>query len=86
MRFKNITNGTFDAIALEDIRVHLKIPSNVTAEDNLLISYIKSAGRYFENFTNRVISSSTWAGYLNEWPSSMLIRIKKNPITSVTKI
>ena len=86
MRFKKLISGTFDAVDLSDLRVHLKIPSNVTAEDDLIRSYLRAAGNYFETCTNIVISESTWEGYLDGWPSLDLITINKNPLASITKI
>lgn len=86
MRFEVLTAGTFDAIDLSNARMHLKIPTNITAEDDLIRSYISSATKYFEKQASVAVATSTWAMYLDTFPIDDMITINKNPVTSITKV
>ena len=81
-----VTAGTFQSISLDDARLHLKEPSNLTAEDDLIKAYIRAADSYIEKRTNKVISSSTWAGWLDCWPDYEMIYINKSPISAIDSI
>lgn len=86
MRYELVTAGTFNSILLDDARLHLREPSNITAEDDLIKSYIRAADATIEFKTNRVISSSTWAGHLDLFPVDDIIRINKFPVSSISSI
>ena len=86
MRYKRTIDPTFDAITLEEARLHLKEPSNITAEDDLILSFIQTAGDVVQTKTHKVIGTSTWKAYADTWPESNIITINKNPITSITSV
>ena len=90
MRFETTTAATFDAITLTDARLQVREPSNITIEDGLILSYIKSAGQTLEGKTNRVIGTSTFVGWLDNWPlndyGDSMITINKNPVTAITSV
>lgn len=84
MRYKRTVAPTFDAITLKEGRDHLKEPSNITAEDDLILSFIQTAGDTVQTKTHKVIATSTWTAYSDVWPEGDIITINKNPITSIT--
>ena len=86
MQYELVTPGTFQSLTLSEARLHLREPSNITAEDDLVRSYIRAADSTIEFKTNQVISSSTWAGYLDEWPDDDIIRINKYPVVPVIPV
>lgn len=90
MRFLNTVAGSFDSITLAEARLHIKEPSNITVEDSLITSYIKAADKTTEEKCNLVVSSSTWEGYIDEWPLDIfgdsMITINKNPVSSITSV
>jgi uncharacterized phiE125 gp8 family phage protein len=86
MVFELVTAGKFDAIDLANARLHLKIPTNITAEDDLLKGYVRSATKYFEKQANITVSTSTWAGHQDRFPASCMLTVNKNPVTSITKV
>ena len=90
MRYLNTVSGAFDSITLAEARLHIKEPSNITVEDTLITSYIKAADKTLEEKTNRVVATSTWEGYIDQWPvdsfGNSVITINKNPVSSITSI
>jgi len=86
MRYELITAGKFNSITLEDARLHLREPSNITAEDDLVKSYIRAADASIEFKTNRIIASSTWKGHLDTFPQSEVIKINRFPVSSISSI
>jgi uncharacterized phiE125 gp8 family phage protein len=86
MRFKRTVAPTFDAITLEEGRQQIKEPSNITAEDDLILEFIRTAGDTVQTKTKKVIATSTWTGYLDTWPDGSIITINKNPITTLTSV
>ena len=86
MNYEVVTALGFKGIDLIDARLHLKTPSNITAEDDLISSYIAAANKYIEEATGLVVSLSTLAGWLDCWPADSLITINKGPIVSVDAV
>lgn len=58
MPLKRITEPTTQCVTVEDVKEFLRIGS--TSEDLLLLSFIKSAERYYENYTKRALMWQQW--------------------------
>lgn len=86
MRYELVTAGTFNAITLDQAREHLQIPSNITAKDDLIKDYLEEITAYIEDRTKYVVSSSTWAGWLDCWPDNDIIRINRYPISAIASV
>ena len=55
-------------IALADVKLWLKIPSTLTADDSLITAVIKASGGYFEKITGRDLINKTYKTYLDKFP------------------
>lgn len=86
MRYEITTAATFDSITLADARLQIKEPTNITTEDDLIKQWIGYADATIEARTNRVIGTSTFVGWLDEWPENNVITINRTPVTSITSV
>lgn len=86
MRYNKTIAATFDSITLAEGRLHIKEPSNITAEDDLITSFIQTADSTIETKTHKVVGTSTWTGYVDEWPINDIITINKNPVTAISSV
>jgi hypothetical protein len=57
-------------VALADVKVWLKVPTTLTADDALITSVVKAAAGYFEKITGRDLISKTYKTYLDDFPTS----------------
>ena len=57
-------------IALTDVKLWLKIPTTLTADDTLITALVKSAAGYFEKITGRDLINKTYKTYLDRFPCS----------------
>jgi len=84
MRIVLITANTEEAITLQEAKDHLRIGSDMT-DDARVARLIVAARLEFEQFTNRILMSSTWDAYLDSWPDDGKILVP-GPVTSITTI
>lgn len=75
MRLKLITAPDEEPVTLAELKEHLRIYSDVTADDDLLEEIITSAREYVEEQTNRALLTQEWELYLDKWPDENYIRI-----------
>lgn len=84
MRFDITTQPAFEPITLAEARSHVKIPSNITAEDDLLRSFIQQAREYLENCTNHIAGETVMTAKANDFAEVM--KIQKGPIQSIDSV
>jgi uncharacterized phiE125 gp8 family phage protein len=80
-----ITPATFDPITVEEIkaRPEIRIDASNHDDDPNLAQMLKSAIEAYQNFTGRVLCSSTWDLYLDAFPDEIELPA---PLVSVTSI
>lgn len=60
--------GSTLPVSLSDVKTWLKVPSTITADDNLITALIKSATGIFEKITGRDLINKTYKTYLDAFP------------------
>lgn len=84
-----------EVLSLEQAKLHLKIDSDLTADDSLIAALLTAARRKCETETWRTFLTSTWDYAIDEFPwgaNSWLggrgnqIRIPNPPLVSVTSV
>jgi hypothetical protein len=60
--------GSTLPVSLSDVKTWLKVPSTITADDNLITALIKSATATFEKITGRDLINKTYKTYLDSFP------------------
>ena len=79
------TANTNLVITLAEIKEHLRLESNYTAEDDLITSYIKAATSHAEKYFNRFFLDTTIAAYYDEFPSDEF-NLYKGQVSELTSI
>lgn len=80
-----VTESTQLPIALNDVKNFLRLNDSTIEEDALLTLYIKSAWRYIEGYTNRVLLTETYQLRLDFYPTKYF-QMVVDPIQSITNI
>jgi uncharacterized phiE125 gp8 family phage protein len=90
-----------EPLSLADARLHLRIDSDMTADDTLISSLITAARQYAEGQTRRALVTQTWLMVLDSFPGASefgvpfgtsfslpanAILLEKCPVQSVTSI
>lgn len=70
----------FDDLKTNQLRVDNDL------EDVVIASKIKAAARIIEQYTNRILLSSTFTAYLDCLPNNNVVEIMKFPITSIDSV
>lgn len=78
-----VTAATIPYLSLEDARRQCRVDSN--DEDGLIAEYIAAAGRMVETDAEIALLTSTWAVYLDYFPT-WEIELRCGPVTSITSI
>lgn len=81
---RQTTKPTAHPVNLATAKEHLRLPSNYTAEDNMLNAYIAAAVKIAEDRTNRQLMEATYTAKLDRFPAAIVIN--KTPLISVTSI
>jgi uncharacterized phiE125 gp8 family phage protein len=76
---------TTEPVTLAEVRQHLRLPEE-PSEDDLLLSLVKTARAYCENFTRRALAEQTLETYLDRFPVNRPILLPCPPLRSVTEI
>lgn len=82
--YKIATAAASEPISLSEAKLHLKVESGETTDDNLISSLIVSARRHCEQYTNTQLISATWDVYFDKFEDEM--RIFKSPVTSISYV
>jgi len=79
-----ITPPAGEPLTLTEAKDHLRIDHD---DDDIYIDgLIKAARQFVEKRTGIVCLTSTWALYLDKWPASGLIYLKKKPVTEISSV
>ena len=80
-----ITAPAIEPVLIADAKVHLRIPSAVTADDTYITALIVVARQWIENYTNRSLITQTWDWTMDSFPR-FPVKVPKSPLQSVTNI
>ena len=80
-----VTGPTEEPVDIIEAKTHLKVPSDVAEDDDLIHSLIKTARTTSENITNRAFISQTWKMFFEGFPP-WEIKIKRPPLQSITHV
>jgi len=86
MRFQIKTQPSEEPVTIAEIKIHLHMDADQTAEDTLLTSLITAARSYVEQYTGRALVTQTWYGYLDQFPGNDYINIPFGNLDSVTSV
>jgi uncharacterized phiE125 gp8 family phage protein len=79
-----LTPPAADAISLADVKAHLRITSS--AEDGIIVKYIRAATTYLEGRLNRSFLEQEWELSGECFPRGDTIELQRGPLRSVTSI
>lgn len=85
MGLVQITAPAAEPVSLAEIKLHLRIEPDVSAEDDLLSSLIKAARLHAERVTGKALVTQTWKLVLDSFPP-WEIEFPKPPLQSITSI
>ncbi len=74
-----------EPLSLEEAKLHLRLSTDATAEDDLVASLIVAAREHVETYTNRALITQTWYWKSHGFPCGDII-IPRPPLVSITSI
>ena len=77
-----VTGTTQEPVSLEDIKLHLRLQSTDTTEDEYLKSLITAARKEAENKTRRVFIPQTFKLFLDDFEDEMILPV--SPLSTST--
>lgn len=78
-----VTAPAIECVSLEDLKLHLRIELDETAEDEYLEGLNKAARSHIEGITRRALITSTWDYFLQGWPKGDFIKLPLGNLQSV---
>jgi uncharacterized phiE125 gp8 family phage protein len=84
MRYKLKTAASFEPVTLEEAKRHLRVLHN--NQDELISSLVKSAVKYTERYTGRILANSVYTGYLDRLPDDDHTLITLGPVQEIVSI
>lgn len=85
MNLKLITAPATEPVSLAEAKVHLKIESTDTTEDDLITNLIKAAREQAEEYTRRAFISQTWELQMDAFDKEAY-DLEKTPVQSITSV
>lgn len=84
MAYKLTTAPATYPVTLEQVKMHLKLPSSYVAEDERLNFFIKAATAAAESYTGRQLCTANYTLYLDSFKP--VIYVDKCPVTTISAI
>lgn len=81
-----VTPPTSDLLTLSEVKMHLKVEADVTAEDELIQSLIQAVESAWVQDSGRVLLSSTWDQRFDEWGDCGRLCLDRYPVSSITAV
>ena len=85
MGFKLKTAPTTEPISLAEAKLHLKVDTDLTADDNLITALITAARQMAENYTGLALINQTWEYATDQFTDSQ-IPLRPAPLSSIASI
>ncbi len=73
-----------EPVTLAEAKAHLRVVD--AAEDILIASLVEAAREEVEAATGLALISQTWRLYLDCWPPSAIVRLRKHPVQSLIQV
>ena len=73
-----------EPVTTAEAKLHARV--STSADDTLIGNLITAARRYAEMFCSRSFINTTWKLTLDRWPMGKVIRVPRNPLSSVSSI
>ena len=77
---------TTEPVTLAEMKIHLHMDADVTAEDDLVTGLIKAAREYVEAVTGRALGTQEWYAYLDSFPAENYIKLPFGSLQSVSSV
>ena len=71
-------------VSLDEMKLWLKVPPTVTADDDLIQLLLDAATDYAEKYTSRDVRVNRWKLFLDEFPARICVR--RDPVDSIVAI
>lgn len=84
MTLTRIAAPAAEPVTLGEAKAHLRITD--TAEDTLIANLIKAAREEVEQATGLALITQDWRLYLDNWPPSGLVRLRRGPVQEVIQV
>jgi uncharacterized phiE125 gp8 family phage protein len=84
MTLTRIAAPAVEPVTLSEAKAHLRVTD--TAEDALISGLIKAAREEVEQATGLALITQDWRLYLDNWPPSGLVRLRRHPVQSVIQV
>ena len=84
MALSLVTAPTVEPLHLDEVKNHLKVDADLTADDALIQGLIVAAREWAERYTRRALITQTWDLVLDGFPA--VIWVSKAPLQSITSI
>jgi len=81
-----VTAPTAEPVSVIEMKDHLRIEIDETAEDAILAKWIKAARLMVEAINARRLITQTWDCVLDRWPSGSVMKLPYPPLQSVTHV
>ncbi len=70
-----VTDATAEPVTVDDLKLHLRLDTTYTTEDELLTGLIKIARKEAENRTRRALLPETWKLTLDDFEDEMVLNV-----------
>lgn len=84
MTLTRIAAPAAEPVTLAEAKAHLRVTD--AGEDSLISSLIKAAREEVEQSTGLALIAQDWRLYLDNWPPSGLVRLRRAPVQSVIQV
>lgn len=85
MGYKLKTAPAAEPVSLTEAKLHLRVDTDCTDDDNLITALIAAAREMAENYTGRAFISQTWELTLDNFPVGC-IELRPAPLATITSI
>ena len=86
MQLQLITAPIIEPVALNDLKLHLRIDVDAVDEDEYLESLITAVRGHVEDVTGRALLTQTWDYFLDEWPRANFIKLPFGNLQTVSSV
>lgn len=88
MRTILVTSATGEPVGLNEMRSHMRLStgstSTITADDNRIRGFVRTARRKVEAISGRLMFKQTWDMYLDSWPAESEIELPYKPLIHIS--
>ena len=78
-----VTDATAEPVTVDDLKIHLRLDTTYTTEDEYLSGLIKMARKEAENRTRRALLPQTWKLILDDFEDDMVLNV--SPLSASTE-